>query len=131
MTERVFVERPCSNCGDLTYNDDLCRDCDLDSTMRNAECAHCGNHQWNTMATKLMGLPAHHHKADCPDVAPYPCPKCSGGVVKVVEFTTEARGAEVLCTCDGCDHAWRQAVKSAPADVATNHADENERGASR
>lgn len=28
--EPVYVERPCSDCGESTYNDKRCRDCDID-----------------------------------------------------------------------------------------------------
>jgi hypothetical protein len=65
-----FVERPCVECGEPTYNERLCRDCDIEDFMCSITCDKCGRAQWRT------DIAPNSHTPECPNGKD--CEACGG-----------------------------------------------------
>ncbi len=65
MTE--YIERPCIDCGEMTCNDERCRDCDHDHIIIGGSCRECG--RWlvaEEINGKRFGGPIHEqHYPGC------------------------------------------------------------------
>lgn len=71
------IERPCKDCGDLTFNDERCRDCDIEHLRASGSCREC--FVWlidpdNPVGVRVPPVPM-QHKQGCSlrdDPRPYP-----------------------------------------------------------
>ena len=57
-------EHECSRCKDLTFNDDLCRQCSIDQAFADCECEECGAVIFNANAL-LLGYQPFDHEETC------------------------------------------------------------------
>lgn len=68
----VFVERPCVDCGEPTFNEQRCRECNLDYLFDAMACQTCGDEpRLVVKADSFLGavLQAHDDVGACPFMA--------------------------------------------------------------
>lgn len=92
MSETIhLVERQCSECGELTLNDELCRDCSLEKAFNDARCEECGEFIFGELVLRLLGIVPRNHTSAC----------ASGAVEKAKGLAMAAAAESEAATAEG------------------------------